>query len=224
MGVGFSKTRIPGESGIKDLELAALSLSSHITISSNTHDLSFFACRGSTGNPLKIEWFTAIVLHKLMSKRPEHWTIPTDIQGPNPTWCCASDRGYSLVSIQLSILVLAGRSRSNSCALLQASRPNPSRITFLLVWGVQKQGFLSDWAIIYKHNLPDPRLLLCSQGLEESFPPWLYFFYSGTKYWQSLWWNGLMRLITCRAASADTDDCSQACISLHNSMHAGLLH
>jgi hypothetical protein len=46
---------------MKDLELAALSLSSLIGINPNTHDLSFFACRGSTGSPLKIERFTAIV-------------------------------------------------------------------------------------------------------------------------------------------------------------------
>ena len=219
MGVGFSKTRIPGESRPRTGRPFFVFPYYH----QFKYTWSFFLCVPRQYRQSFEDWMVN-GYRKLMSKRPEQWTIPTDIQGPNPTWCCASDRGYSLVSIQLSILVLAGRSRSNSCALLQASRPNPSRITFLLVWGVQKQRFLSDWAIIYKHILPDPRLLLCSQGLEESFPPWLYFFYSGTKYWQSLWWNGLMRLITCRAASADTDDCSQACISLHNSMHAGLLH
>jgi hypothetical protein len=61
MCVGFSKIRIPRELGMKEFELVSLFLFSHIAISSNTHDLPFFACRGSSGSPLKIERFTATV-------------------------------------------------------------------------------------------------------------------------------------------------------------------
>jgi hypothetical protein len=68
---------------MKDLELATLSLSSHIAISSNTQGLSFLASRGSTGSPLKIERVTAIV--SSCQKSPKQCTIPRYIQGPNPS-------------------------------------------------------------------------------------------------------------------------------------------
>jgi hypothetical protein len=110
-----------------------------------------------------------------MPKRPGQWTIPRDVQGPNPSWCCASDRRYSLVSIQLSIETRYLFSQADldptHLLLLQASRPKSLTNHVPAGMGCTRTTLLSDWAIIHKHILHDPRLLLCSQ---EPFPPWLY--------------------------------------------------
>jgi hypothetical protein len=98
-----------------------LSLSSRIAISSNTHNLPPLHCRGSTGSPLEVERFTAIVSSCQRGLSSEQFREIYKVEIPADAVCLTG--GTPWFQFNCRYLFSQADLDPTHLLLLQASRP-----------------------------------------------------------------------------------------------------